>query len=76
MAVYQSVHLLLIHRHREQAPSHIGFVVILKNLLLDVITTLAVASLIAQFSDNVPEDSRLHVIDLVQAVHAAPVGAG
>ncbi|CAI8981286.1 hypothetical protein EMIT0357P_70164 [Pseudomonas marginalis] len=46
------------------------------NLLPDVITTLAVASLMAQFSGIVPEDSRLHVIDLVQAVHAAPVGAG
>jgi hypothetical protein len=46
------------------------------NLLLDVIVTLAVASLIAQFSGIVPEDSRLHVINLVQAVHAAPVGAG
>jgi hypothetical protein len=56
--------------------SHRGFAVILKILLSDVIATLAVASLLAQFSDNVPEDSRLHVIDLVQAVHAAPVGAG
>jgi hypothetical protein len=45
-------------------------------LRIDVIATLAVASLIAQFSGIVPEDSRLHVIDLVQAVHAAPVGAG
>jgi hypothetical protein len=45
-------------------------------LLLDVIATLAVASLLAQFSGIVQEDSRLHVIDLVQAVHAAPVGAG
>ena len=45
-------------------------------LLTNVIVTLAVASLIAQFSGIVPEDSRLHVIDLVQAVHAAPVGAG
>ncbi len=27
MAVCQSVHLLLIHRDREQAPSHIGFAV-------------------------------------------------
>ncbi|MBI6911520.1 hypothetical protein, partial [Pseudomonas palleroniana] len=45
-------------------------------LLSDVIATLAVASLLAQFSGIVPEDSRLHVIDLVQAVHAAPVGAG
>jgi hypothetical protein len=46
------------------------------NLLSDVITTLAVASLMAQFNGIVPEDSRLHVIDLVQAVYAAPVGAG
>jgi hypothetical protein len=45
-------------------------------LLADVIATLAVASLLAQFSGIVPEDSCLHVIELVQPVHAAPVGAG
>jgi hypothetical protein len=59
-----------------QSPVGAGFAVILNILLSDVIAALAVASLLAQFSDNVPEDSRLHVIDLVQAVHAAPVGAG
>jgi hypothetical protein len=53
-----------------------GFVVTVKILLLDVIAALAVASLLAQFSGIAPEGSRLHVIDLVQAVHAAPVGAG
>jgi len=58
-------------------PPTFWFVVCLGDILLIVvITTLAVASLMAQFSGNVPEDSRLHVIDLVQAVHAAPVGAG
>jgi hypothetical protein len=45
-------------------------------LLSDVIATLAVASLLAQFSGIVPEDPRLHVIDLLQAVHAAPLGTG
>jgi hypothetical protein len=45
-------------------------------LTSDVIATLAVASLLAQFSGIVPEDSSLHVIDLVQPIHAAPVGAG
>jgi hypothetical protein len=45
-------------------------------LLSDVIATLAVASLLAQFSDIVPEDPRLHVIDLIQSLHAPPLGAG
>jgi hypothetical protein len=45
-------------------------------LLSDVIATLAVASLLAQFSDIVQEDPRLHVIDLVPPIHAAPLGAG
>ncbi|MRJ37961.1 hypothetical protein FRT59_13430 [Pseudomonas haemolytica] len=77
IAVYQSQMFWLTHCNREQAPSHILICgVPEENLQLYVITTLAVASLIAQFSGTVPEDSRLHVIDLVQAVHAAPVGAG
>ena len=67
----------LAHRIREQARSHILIGVCQKHfLLVNVIATLAVASLLAQFSGIVQEDSRLHVIDLVQAVHAAPVGAG
>ena len=77
IAVYQSQLFWRTHCNRGQAPSHILICGMPENnLLSDVITTLAVASLIAQFSDTAPEDSRLHVIDLVQAVHAAPVGAG
>ncbi|USW96448.1 hypothetical protein NHF39_07475 [Pseudomonas proteolytica] len=67
----------LAHRIREQARSHILIGVCQKHfLLMNVIATLAVASLLAQFSGIVPEDPRLHVLDLVQAVHAAPLGTG
>ena len=77
IAVYQSPICWLTHCNRGQVPSHILiWGVPVNNLLSDVITTLAVASLMAQFNGIVPEDSRLHVIDLVQAVYAAPLGAG
>ncbi|MCR4542324.1 hypothetical protein NUV89_28370, partial [Pseudomonas sp. 18.1.10] len=46
------------------------------NLPADVIATLAVASLMRQLNGIVPEDSSLHVIDLVQAVPAPSLGAG